>query len=72
MGKPKKGSVVVLVGTPKSAFVLKSNARRRTWPSPCASLSSWFGSPFLLGRIAPRYLPVRKPLRTWIPFPASR
>jgi hypothetical protein len=28
MGKPKKGSVVVLVGTRKGAIILKSDARR--------------------------------------------
>ncbi len=31
MAKPKKGSVVVLVGTRKGAFVLRSDARRRNW-----------------------------------------
>lgn len=31
MSKPKKGSVVVLVGTRKGAFVFRSGARRRSW-----------------------------------------
>ncbi len=31
MGRPRKGSVVVLVGTRKGAFVFRSDARRRHW-----------------------------------------
>lgn len=31
MSKPKKGSVVVLVGTRKGGFVFRSDARRKTW-----------------------------------------
>jgi len=31
MTNPKKGSVVVLVGTRKGAFLLRSDARRKTW-----------------------------------------
>ncbi len=31
MSKPKKGSVVVLVGTRKGAFVFRGDARRRAW-----------------------------------------
>ena len=31
MSKPKKGSVAVLVGTRKGAFVFRSDARRRSW-----------------------------------------
>lgn len=31
MVKPKRGSVVVLVGTRKGAFIFRSDARRKTW-----------------------------------------
>ncbi len=31
MSSPKRGSVVVLVGTRKGAFVFRSDARRKSW-----------------------------------------